>query len=343
MRLLKSFFTGFLLIQATACSQYYATRDDLNGRIDQWLEQNEFATIEKTIRRVSADHVDYKKISSRSKDIETRKLLFVSQAIQKSNQLVAEEKWQEALDVYNQALEKTGRNQQLQEQREKLIDERDTQVRELRKNMLLRRARALIQYQPIYTKLEKLIPDDYSARYDINKYNQEKQEIAQELMVCSEYAQANRNYTLTEECIDLSNQLLYTQEKQLALEKVRKKKNLLETRRRSTELEEAFNKAYSSGDFPKARYHLEQLLDLDGSNQKALELKSQLDRDINVRIEKGITEGKRLYSEGNINDALIIWRDLLKIDPKNEELASLISRGEKVSKKIKKLEKSSVN
>ena len=150
---------------------------------------------------------------------------FIDKVIAEANKKVAAEQWQQALDVYTEAQKKLPDEKTLNEHKARLLDERDTQVQELRKNMLLRRARALVQYQAIYQKLEKLIPDDYSARYDINRYNSEKQEIAAELLECGDYALEEKDYSLAEECVDLSNQLTASQEKQKSLAAIRKKKN----------------------------------------------------------------------------------------------------------------------
>lgn len=343
MKLTHLLFFLLVLLQVSACSHFYAHSDNLNAQIDEWLAENEYAKIDNTLKYLSSAHPDYKKIKSRKIEIAKKKADYIDKVIAEANKKVAAEQWQQALDVYAEAQKKLPDEKTLNEHKARLLDERDTQVQELRKNMLLRRARALVQYQAIYQKLEKLIPDDYSARYDINRYNSEKQEIAAELLECGDYALEEKDYSLAEECVDLSNQLTASKEKQKSLAAIRKKKKYLDDKRRSSELIEAYQAAYDSGDFPKARYHLETLIAMDSSQSKARELKAQLDRDINMRVEKGITRGKTLYSKGKINEALKIWEDLLKIDPKNEELATLISRGKKVSTKIKKLEKSATN
>jgi hypothetical protein len=343
MKLLSLIFCLFVLIPLAGCSHFYANRDNLNEQIDEWLAENEFAKINNTLKYLSSAHPDYKKIKNRKQEIEKKRADFIRDSIARADRKVAEEKWQQALDICSEAQRQLPDENALNQHKARLLAERDTQVQELRKNMLLRRARALVQYQAIYEKLEKLIPDDYNARYDINKYKSEKQELAAELMDCGEFSLEARDYSLAEECIDLSNQLLASEAKQKSLASIRKTKKNLDNRRRSSELIEAYHAAYDGGDFPRARYHLETLIALDGSHSKARELKAQLDRDINLRVEKGITEGKTLYSQGKINEALAVWEGLLKIDPKNEELASLISRGKKVSSKIRKLEKSAIN
>lgn len=343
MKLTRLFFIFLLLLQTTACSHFYAHRDNLNEQIDAWLAENEFTKIENTLKYLSSSHPDYRKIKSRKDEIKKKKANFIKDTITRADNLIAKEKWQQALDVYSQAQARLADNPTLIKHKAQLIHERDTQVQELRKNMMLRRARALIQYSAIYEKLEKLIPDDYSARYDIEKYKTEKKEIVSELVECGEFALEKNDYNLAEECIDLSNQLIASDQKQKTLKTIRKKKKHLDNKRRSAELIESYNKAYNSGDFPRARHYLETLIKLDSNHEKARHLKSQLDRDINLRVEKGITRGKTLYSQGEINKALEIWQSLLKIDPKNEELATLIARGKKVSTKIKTLEKSTGN
>lgn len=332
-----------LFFQLTGCSQFYARRDNLNEQIDTWLKENEFGKIESTIKYMSASHPDYKKIRDRKTELANAKKAFIDNTISQANKLVGEQKWQQALDLYTNAQTKIPDDPTLIRQKTDLVSERDSQVKELRKDMMLRRGRALVQYQTIYEKLEKLIPDDYSARYDITRYEKEKQDVAGELQDYGEYSLDSKNYALAEECISLSNQLVPTSEKQKTLNNIIKTRKVVEDKRRSNELLDAYQKAYENGDYAKAREQLEALIALDAGNKQARELKTRLDRDINLRVEHDIARGKTLYSEGKINEALAIWEALLKIDPKNEELTSLITRGKKVSTKIKTLEKSSAN
>lgn len=209
--------------------------------------------------------------------------------------------------------------------------------------MLLRRARALVQYKPIYDKLKKLIPNDYEAQYDINKFENEKNETSRHLMECGTHALNNKNYTLAEECFELSNALVASK-KTYGL--IAKTKNIIKNdsdKKKIHELVKAYHEAYDSGNFPKARNHLEQLLIINPDHKDSRQLKEQLDRDINTRIEKGINLGKIQYSQGKINAALKTWQDLSKLDPKNEELSTLVNRAQKVSSKIETLEKSPAN
>ena len=64
-----------------------------------------------------------------------------------------------------------------------------------------------------------------------------------------------------------------------------------------------------------------------------------LNNEIRKQTLDKITSGKAFYSENKINDALKIWLEALQLEPDNAELIQLISRAEKVSEKIKSLEK----
>jgi tetratricopeptide (TPR) repeat protein len=335
--------TLLLASQLYGCSQFYAHRDNLNEQIDSWLVENEYGKIESTLKYLSTSHPDYQKIKDRKPALTAARKAYIENVTSKADKLVADQQWQQAIDLYTEAQAKVPDDPTLIKRKTSLIDERDSQVKELRKDMMLRRGRALVQYQSIYQKLEKLIPDDYGARYDINRYHKEKQDVAAELMEYGEYSLDSRNYVLAEECIDLSNSLAPSAEKKKMLANIVRTRKNIDDKRRSNELLEAYEKAYDSGDFAKAGSHLETLLKLDSNNKQARELKTKLDRDIKRRVESGIERGKTLYSLGKINEALSIWEGLLKIDPKNEELASLITRGKKVSTKIKTLEKTSNN
>ena len=335
----------FILIstQIISCSNYYASKDNFNEQIDIWLGENNFAKIENSLTSLSKDHPDYKIIISKKPVIDKKKQNFIKITLSKADNFQRADKWQEALDTLNNALDKTGKNKKIETARNNLLTERDTQVNELRQNMLLKQARALIQYKSIYKKLEKLIPEDYSAQFDINKYKIEKEEAIAHLNNCGKVALRNKNSPLAEECYSLSYKLKNSKQTLTLLNKIKNKRKKSEQKRKESELIALYQRYYNSGDFPKARLYLSKLINLKPGQKKTLELKKQLDRDINSRVEKGITKGKKLYSQAKIASALAIWKDLLAYDPKNEELTSLITRAEKVSKKIKKLKKSSNN
>lgn len=332
-----------ILLQFSGCAHYYASKDNLNKHIDEWLANNEYGKIDSAIKHLSDKHPEYKLIKSRISGISKRKNQYINNAINKAHALRDKNKWQPALEVYDKALDKIPENVNLINEREKLIKERDALVHELNKNMLLERARALAHYKDTYKKLQMLIPNDYKARYDINKYNKDREETAAQLMNFGKRAHALKDYALAEECFVLSNQLIAHQSKVVLINKLRSRRKNIDEAKKVKQLLAAYKKAYESGDTPKAKNHLDILISLKPDDKSIHELKAKLEQETQKKVEKGIDNGKDLYTKGKVNQALAIWNKLLTIDPKNEELNALISRAEKVSKKIQNLEKSSPN
>ena len=333
----------FLISQIEGCASYYASRPDYDEIVSGWIKNNEYSKIKNSLKKLSKNHPDYKIISARRSDIKTREQNFIKEVLDSAKNKRAQGQWQLALDIYSEALNKVENDPAILTAKKNLLEERNTQVTELRKNMLLRRARALVQYKPIYDKLKKLIPNDYDALHDINKFENEKNETSNHLLNCGDHALNTKNYALAEECFELSNKLVSSEK---TSELITKTKNIIKLdsdKKKVHELIKAYHEAYNSGNFPKARHHLDQLLTINPNHKDSRQLKEQLDRDINTRIEKGINLGKIQYSQGKINAALKTWQELSKLDPKNEELSTLVIRAQKVSSKIETLEKSPAN
>lgn len=343
MKLAQFSLSLILLLQLTACSGFFANRGNLNAQVDLWLAENEFGRVEDTLRNLSPDHPEYNTIKRRKKNIGVKKAAFITATLARADRLLTEKKWKQAIDVYQEAQDKIPGNAIITSHKNELIKQHAEKVRELNRDLAMHNARALIGCLTMYEELEVLEPDDPNLQSGLNRIRREKEELATELLKYGEESLQKKNYDLADECIDLSNQLVASSAKNAILISIREKKKSLVIPRRRVELIKAYREAYDQGDFSQAGSHLETLIALDGNNTHAKALKSQLERDIDLRVERGVAEGKTLYSQGKINEALVIWEELLKIDPQNEELAAYVVRGKKVSTKIKTLEESTNN
>lgn len=331
------------VIFTASCSGYYARSDKLNSQIDIWLKEHRYTRIDNTLKLLQKDHPDYKKIKARIPAINKNKKNYINKTIKTANSLKAKNQWQEAIDELTLALILIPGDKKLTAEYDSLTTERDIRINELRKMMLIRKARTLLQYASVYQKLKQLIPNDYSAQREIDEYNREREDIAELLMSCSNHALTRRDYFLATECLSLSNQLISSKEKQQLLKTAVANRKKLDKKRRSKQLLINFHKAKTSQDYASARYNIEILLDLDPNDKTYIKLKKQLETDINNHLKNDIQQGKLLYSKGNISQALEIWESLLQIDPGNDELIALIARAKKVNRKIEKLEQSQAN
>jgi len=334
MKITKLFILIIISAHITSCAQYYATRSNLNSHIDEWLTQNDFLMIDKTINLIDKSHPEYTKIVSRKPEIDKQKSIYIAQTEHRAQTLQKKGRWEEAILEYNNALSQLPDNKQLIASRIILLNQQNKLINELKKEMLLKRAHALIEYETVYHELELLAPNDNIALNDIRRHKKEKEEVASHLIMCSEYALGKEDYALAEECLQLSSQLINTDTVRSLLIKTKNKRKAIEDKKRAEELLATYKSAYATGDLQKARYHINTLITLQPEHPTALELKASLDKEITTIVNKGIADGRELYSQNEIRKALKIWQKLIKIDPDNEELKTLISRAQKVSKKI---------
>lgn len=206
--------------------------------------------------------------------------------------------------------------------------------------MLIRKARALIQYEPIYNNLSQLIPNDYDAQNEIDDYNEDRAEIAELLLSCSSHALDAKDYYMAAECLSLSNQLIKTRQKTDLLKTTLAKRKTIDDKRKSKHLLSRYKQAYEKKDYHNARYNLEILSTIKPDDKNIQKLKSDLEKEIQFLLKHDINQGKTLYSSGKISEALAIWENLLNIDPDNDELIALITRAKKVTQKLHELESS---
>ena len=201
----------------------------------------------------------------------------------------------------------------------------------------MNRANALISYKKTYSTLNKLIPDDRSAQYDINRYEDEKEHLANQLQRCGEQAIINNQYTLARDCYLLSNRLMPSDKKLSFVNNLEKQLKTQANEKRFKELLSAYDEAYDKKIYGKARAPLQTIIAIDKNHNKAHALLKSLNQEIDSQLEKLITKGEELYSEKKITEALNTWKQAKKLAPDNKKLTQLIIRAEKVNKKLQRL------
>jgi len=339
LNLINIFLIGLISLALFSCALIQPTPENLNADIELWLEQNEFDKIDKAFNKIPVDDARYQSAIDRKSLIDEKRKNFIQSASESAKNFQQQDKWQQALNTYDDALNKIHDQPVLSQGRADLILERDAQIDTLKKDMMMQRANALISYKKIYDKLLALIPEDRRAQQDIHHYNKNRLEVAQQLNMCGEQARKNKQYLLASDCYALSNQLEPTQQKQLWITSINKQLIRQSTRKSSNELLTAYLVAYNKHEYKKAQQHLKTLLAADPSHEKTRKLLASLNNEISEMALKKINAGKTLYNKKKIDEALKVWQQALLLEPDNDEIIELINRAKKVSKKIQSLEK----
>jgi len=323
-----------------SCSFLQTTPDSLNKDIDAWLKNNQYDKIEYALNKVDSADPEYKNILNRKASITQKKNRYIDKVSRIAKKHKSEFKWQKSLDTYNDALNKIENHPRLLKERKQLIRQRDAKVTNLRKELLINRANALISYEKTYASLNKLMPADHNAQKDIRFYEDEKQSLANQLTRCGELEIKKNNYKQALDCYLLSNKLLPSDTKRHFVDDIEKQLKSQENNTRIKELFKAYDIAYKNKNYNKARTPLQTIIAIEPKHKKANALLSKLNTEITAYTNSLISSGKKLYSDKKVNEALKLWKQAQAVAPGNKELTQLIIRAEKVRKKLLRLEHS---
>jgi len=324
----------------TTCTLMPVSLAVLDQDIDLWLSKNEFDNIDNALNKLDPHNPKNHSVLRKKSVINKRKSAFIKNELLKASRFKQSQQWEKALQTYDSALAKIHNEPRLIKAKKDLLQKRDAKIIALQKTLLMKRATALISYKKIYGKLSKLTPLDSATKANIKNYNRERINVAKQLEICGNNANKAKKFTQARDCYYLSNTLEPSKQKQVWVKLISKQLKNKFTQKRHDELLTAYNLAYNAQNYSQAQMHLQSLLSIDPAHEQAQNLLLDLNREINTLALNKIAKGKELYSQKKINDALQVWQQALKLDPKNEELIQLISRAEKVSKKIQSLQES---
>ena len=337
----KFIFSLIVIVLLNACDALVVQSDNPEQHLPQLLADKRFNDALQIINNIPKTNPQYLPLHSQKDQIQRKKNHYIKQIKSAALKHKKNNNWQQAINIYDMALNNLPHEQSLIDARAALIKERNIKVNNLRKDLLFQKAKVLIDYQPLYEKLLLLVPNDALAHKEISFYEDEKKALAKLLMSCGRHGVSIQNYVLAERCLKLSNKLNPANTKKLLLDEVTQKKNLIQKNEKISFLMTKYKKYLASNDLVNAKRSLQSIIKIDRNKAQAAKLLKALQQKINHRIDIGLKIGKQLYSQGKIKQALKIWRSLKKIAPNHNELEGLISRAKIVNRNLKALKKRS--
>lgn len=312
--------------------------ESIDENIDQWLAENNFSKIEHTFDAININRIEYQQLLARKDEVEAKKTAYIQNTIKQANQLQQDQQWQQAVSLYETALDNTDHATELEKHYNQLLKQREQEIISLRKQLLFKDANTLISYKPIYERLEQLLPTDYRAQNDLNRYKNYVSATTHQLDNCAEDAINRRQYNLAKECYLLSHTLVPGKHKQSGIERLDSMIKNVSNQKFYSELFAAYRTEHQNKNYHLARQSLQTILKLNPQHEQARKLLDSLTQEINLLVNNKLSLGRDLYSQQKIDAALVLWKQAREMDPDNEEIDQLISRAEKVQKKIETLE-----
>ena len=278
---------------------------------------------------------------------------FEREVIRTAIRLEQEDNWTEAEKVFARATDTVPDSHILRSARFQFAERRATREQVLRAELAIHQGEQLLQNASAYDSLQRVTPANFLTWIEVNAYDRRRDRSAKALKRYAARALKRDDYYLARRCLSLSYRLREDDEVKhdliLADAYIRQVKQRVAGNTDPAPVVAAkgqpnaellvgeFYHALRRDDFLRARKYLSELQQAYPRHRSLVSMSSQYRLKLNRRVNDAVENGKVLYSEGKVEQALRVWREVEPLAPNNIELLSSIARAEKVLQNLKTL------
>jgi len=362
--IIRSLIILILMTVLASCSQYYATRPDVDSQIDQWLSQNEYGKIFSTIDNVKKDHPQYKQLQKTLPSLRAAARSYEQAVSEQALKQAQSLHWQKALDIYNAGIKKYPQSTLLRNERQRFLNDRDEYLTYLERKFLYDQGEWLLKALPRQQEIVRTNPKDKSQHEFLEQLQELAGETEKKLGRYGLDAMDSEKLLLADRYLSLANTLHPKAEYRIALAHIQQRIVNLEAEKNKTgktaektktkrkenisrkqkahnqHLErffEYFEEAYQRQEWMEAKDYLEEIKRLSPGSARTRNAELRLGEQIDAYIQAQIKSGEHQYSQGEFERALKTWEDALPLDPNNEDLNKHIARAKRVLENLEEL------
>ena len=287
---------------------------------------------------------------------------------------VDKQDWPTAYRLLEQAATRYPQGIASGEWRNALASHQQERIEELKTSLLIERAMWLLQSRSVLDELVNLEPRNTAAMSKLDEVRSEAQSLAVQLSQMGIAALAAKQLELAERSLTMADRLYPIADNILALERLdraqhelnqeKRKQRLREEQeqaRRDTEkrkqslqvveerqqqqsrrLVEDINVALSKSDLRRAQVLLEQLRSADKKHPQIAVLGQVLSGSIATRVDELLEKGNTLYSNGEIEQAKIVWEEALLLNPGSTRARARVARAQQVLSNLREQQQNKV-
>lgn len=339
------------LLSLSGCAFIYSLDSDLDKRVDTWMAQHEYAKVIDTLQYIRPSNPKYQHLMRKRHQAIVESKRFEQTQISHSMNLIEKGQWHEAELTLNDAMDKLPDSRPLHKTYKEFLKQRALYLTSLYNQLTINKAEQLVKDKPIQQQLQRTLPDDRQTRRDLEQYHEQSQSVRQQLIECGSDASKVADLKLAAHCYQLADKLQPDTALKGRLADIQNKLASRQTSASNHKLQgpslsqlgrsllEKSKKALEGGHLKLALSHYEKIPSGDKNLAPVKTFGDEMHHRIRDNVSQGIELGRKLYSQGQVEQALAVWNKLRDLDPDNENLLSHIDRAERVLEKIKKLRK----
>jgi len=356
-----SLWLSLLLLQS-GCAML-TPYNQLEPQVDQWVESKQYDRALDALGSVDAKDPQYLQAAEKRRKVEALAANYEQETRRQTRRDLDEGKWAEALDTYDEALDRLPQSAVLKDGLAQLHHEQDEELERLELERLLAHGLWLKQTLPTYHAIARVDPRNRNARQRLERKQQEATEIAAELALYGNKALADNRLDTADKTLSLAADLSDAPAIAESLKKLRQQQTKVEAKARSerekrrqrqqaaelarsqriTGLLNAYRKAYAKKNYPQARKELEALRRADRANPKWDKLANELEQATEREAERLFDRGVSAYSRGQFEQAASLWRQALVLKPEYKPAQENLERAERVLEKLQELKQKQSN
>lgn len=284
---------------------------------------------------------------------------FERSAIRSAERLERRGDWLGAEQLLTGAVQTLPKSQRLIIAKQKLSERRRVHEERVRMELAIHQGEQLLKDAEAYQRLQQLQGPGVMNWLELKNFDRKRRASAQSLVEYAQHAiqrKSSEDYALAKRALTVAQGLYgddlrklenkelrdtIARDLALASRKLRPAAKAQPARAVSQKTEMMpvtdLQKALRSGDLFTARKLLTRLQQQAPQHPQLRPLQSQFDTQVKTRVDYAIRRGNALYSQGEINQALSVWREARILAPNNVELQANIARAEKLLENLKVL------
>ncbi len=317
---------------------------DPQEKVEVFVEERQFDKAISLIEGLEPDVEHYQALAPLLPEIRNKKQNYLHDVITESQTLDQQERWNDSLSILQSAKKNLPESYELANQIRLVEQSRDQYVKARSEQIALEKGQYLVAKKPAIEAILDADPKNYTWQQEFSAFDRESRLAAKDLYLIGQNAYSRQDYHLAWQALQLSHELnpgpltddllsqltLHRAEKQqLQLKKAEQR-----YQEQNRTLVKQFEQAMQTNNLVSARRTLNKLRKLDPKWDGLTALNKQWQIKADQEVDAGIQEGRILYSQGAIQEALDTWLSIQPLQPANTQLKDYIARAQRFLKNL---------
>ena len=318
--------------------------------IDHLIVTEQFEAAELWLQRIGPSDSVYDQLPDKQAALKKAKWRFERSVIKQAVALEQKHQWVPVKTTYKSALKKLPDSKIIKAAWRQFDGRQAVRGEVIRAELLLNEGERLVDDGRLYRQITDLKPSSLLTKLEIKNYRRKCMSVAKDLHEYGLVAMTRKDYLLARRLIVVASQLDSTPDIKQLLVLVQNKirptvtKSTVAGRTTSDGKQKLFGRlvakykhVLATGDLLMAKQHMSTLRRNYALQPEFRALWVEFQGLVNDRVSIATERGRELYSGGDVQEALHVWKKVLPLDPENTDLKSKIMRAERVLENIRLL------